>query len=650
MSDKPWAERPIMMIRLRSGHERPEVWERLLPVLKANRAACDEVWFATGIGMIPIEEHRKLSAKMAKWAEQLRKTGIVPSLQIQSTLGHGDYIGGAVDNSGKNWGGFVGRQGEECRFCSCPRQEGLLEYFRQLAEIYAQWQPGSVWIDDDLRLDNHDPAIESDGCYCPHCLALFSRQIGVEYTRESLVAACDADPELKTAWQKFGSDGICRLAATIAETFRKHSPSTRLGYQHGLCYPRQEVLQTLCDASGKRVASRPGGGAYCDHAPYDFILKGILESAQIFSQPGYDTVDQVCAEVETYPRVFACRTGHGLQLESMVSLAMGMDSLSYFVMDPDYETPEWYGQNLLSRLAAAAPLIKEIAKANEGTLPSGIGFFADRGFKVDVMQTNQLPLGGIPCAACSPAALGRMMDAAAVNAMTDNELTAILRQGNLVFNGDAVMAIQDRGMSHLIGGLQGSILDEPVFEFFTADPVNRHISAKLSFPGSWHRIKLEYPADAQVRVAGEYRDNQGNPLGAASVMLTCDDGRRFVALGYDGFFTDRASTSKLRSLYGMMDWLTGEKLPVLPAEPVQCLIVPRVDGAGLLKSVFVVNTTIDSQRHFELKLRNLPPDAYTAKWSVPEEEPLYLPIDPNTNTVTLPKLAPWTAAWLTILP
>ncbi len=637
-----------MIMRLRSGHERPEVWERLFPELKKNRAACDEVWFATGIGVITIEAHRELSAKMAACAADLRSAGITPSIQIQTTLGHGDSIAGAVDNSGKSWGGFVGRQGEVCRFCSCPRQEGLLEYFRQMAEIYSQWKPGSVWIDDDLRLNNHEPAIDTDGCYCPCCLELFGRETGERYTRESLISACAAEPEIQEKWRKFSIESVCRAGSVIAETFRKYSPETRIGYQHGLHGARQDILKSLAQASGKRTASRPGGGAYYDHAPYDFILKGILQSAQITGQPGYDTVDQVCAEVETYPRVFACRTGHGLQLESMISLAMGMDSLSYFIMDPDYETPEWYGRELLAPLAKAAPLIKEIAADNEKSLPDGIGFFPEGGFKVDVLQTNQLPLIGMPFSGCSAASCGRMMDAAAVQAMSDGKLQEILLKGGIVFDGDAVMEIQSRGMSGLIGGLQGSVLDEQVFEFFTGDEVNSGIEAKVSFPGSWHRIKIEYPANADVRVAGEYRDNRGNVLGAASVMLTCADGRRFAALGYDGFFAGRASTSKVKSLYGIMDWLSGGKLPVLAAEPVRCLIVPRVNGSGALDSVFIVNTAIDVQKPFMLNLRNLPEKAVSAKWCVPEKEPVRLDIvlREGKETVLIPEIAPWTAGWL----
>ena len=47
----PDPKRPLMMIRLRFGHEDPEIWRRTFEQLKRNRECCDEVWFSTGIGI-----------------------------------------------------------------------------------------------------------------------------------------------------------------------------------------------------------------------------------------------------------------------------------------------------------------------------------------------------------------------------------------------------------------------------------------------------------------------------------------------------------------------------------------------------------------------------------------------------------------------
>ncbi|MBQ7695772.1 MAG: hypothetical protein IJT50_11695, partial [Lentisphaeria bacterium] len=135
----PDPERPLMMIRLRAGHERPEVWKRLFAELVRNRDCCDEVWFSTGIGFPELDRHREMSALMASHAEELRGAGIVPSLQVQTTIGHSDGLVESAGAEGKTWGSYVGVHGEECRYVNCPRQPGFLAYQEEMARIYASW-------------------------------------------------------------------------------------------------------------------------------------------------------------------------------------------------------------------------------------------------------------------------------------------------------------------------------------------------------------------------------------------------------------------------------------------------------------------------------------------------------------------------------
>ena len=88
----PAADRPLMMLRFRIGQESGEIWKRTFAQLKKYPDCCDEVWFSTGLSVVPLDTHRKLSAAMAENAKQLRRIGIIPSLQFQSTIGHSDSI------------------------------------------------------------------------------------------------------------------------------------------------------------------------------------------------------------------------------------------------------------------------------------------------------------------------------------------------------------------------------------------------------------------------------------------------------------------------------------------------------------------------------------------------------------------------------
>ena len=117
---------PLMMMRLRGPHTASDAqWAKTFKVLKDNRPACDEVWFSTGIGFPKMEWHEAHVKRLARYAEQLRGVGIVPSVQIQATLGHADDITAIEGAEGKSWGGFTGRGGVECKNCNCPRQKKI---------------------------------------------------------------------------------------------------------------------------------------------------------------------------------------------------------------------------------------------------------------------------------------------------------------------------------------------------------------------------------------------------------------------------------------------------------------------------------------------------------------------------------------------
>lgn len=645
----PDPNRPLMMIRLRIGHEEPEIWNRLFPVLKKNRECCDEVWFSTGIGIPPLEEHRRMSALMAQHAKELREVGIIPSLQFQATLGHSDRITAEAGAEGKTWGSYVGIHGEQCRYINCPRQPAFLEYMRGMAEIYAQWHPGSVWIDDDLRINNHSPASAPGGCCCPHCLELFAEEEGRNYSREEIEAAWAAGNELKQRWEAFQIRSLTAVAETIVRTTLEISPETRFGLQHCRELFRNHILPVLKEASGKRAGSRPGGGAYSDRHPYYIIEKGTMVSQQLHAQPGYDTLGQVCPEIESCPRTFTCKTSQGHRLESLLYLAMGMDSLSYFIMDPLYETPEWYGSELLEPLAKEAPCYREYIRHNEGTLPAGVGLGAPMNPMFNTIEEQGLPLVGIPFAGYSPYAHCRQVTAIAAEKLTDDELRTVLR-GNVLLEGAAVKVITERGLNHLIGGITASPLEESTFEYYTDDPVCQGLNCPRNFAFACARFTFDIPEGTFCRILSRCRNVQSKDYGTAAVLLERPDGTRAAMIGYGGFDTTFISTSRVRFLNRVADWCAHEKLPAMTKDPVQCLLVPRVTPEGILRSVCITNVTIGRQKPFVLRLRTIPEEVREAEWQVPSEVPVKLSVRHNgpEAEVIIPEIAAWNIGWLKI--
>ena len=425
-------ELPLMMVRLRGAHTADDAqWAKTFRALSDNRAACDEVWFSTGIGFPKLEWHEAHVKRLVRYAEQLRGVGIVPSLQFQATLGHSDDITVIEGAKGKTWGGFTGRGGEECRFCNCPRQTAFVAYVREMARLYASFRPGSVWIDDDLRVAGHSPGSPWNrvkdgwiGCWCKTCIAAFNAETGCGWTRESLDATMGTDSALFDKWEKFSFAGIAAVARVIAEEMHRVSPETRLAYQH--CAYRNDsqlsVYRALHEATGLPVGARPGGGAYSDYNPNDQMLKAFNAARQRRCLGDSAWIAAWCPEVETYPRAFASRTVQGLLNEAFVNLAYGMNCVSLFIMDTRYETDEWYSDHLLAPLAAERPFLAGFLRHNAGAHPAGLSDATTATYEA----VYRFALAGIPVLPGPGKSYGEIRDADLEFSISQMSSSAIL--------------------------------------------------------------------------------------------------------------------------------------------------------------------------------------------------------------------------------
>ena len=636
------AATPFYMIRFRGPQtDGGPIWSETVKMLSATKGACDEVWFSTGIGLPPLAWHREQSARLAAAAEDVRRLGIVPSLQFQATLGHGDAISAQEDCSAKTWGGFTGPGGVECRHCSCPRQPAFLAYLREMGRIYGAWHPGSVWIDDDLRIDNHEPGavynakLPWKGCYCATCLAAFNAREKASWTREALVAAFKNDAALYARWERFSFEGLAELAGTVAAAIHEVSPTTHMGYQH--CLHRND-LQTLIykamyEATGLKVRSRPGGGAYYDDNPQGQIDKAYFLSRQMKRLGMPDYIEQYCPEIETCPRSYSCRTGQGILNEALVSLALGMDSLSLLMIDSHLETPAWYGTNLMARLAANRVCLKDYAAANAGTWPCGL--FCDQ----DALPVR-FPFHGIPVLNGPAHACGTLLTMKLAHALPEAELRRIFA-GGVVADSLALAALASRGLSALAGGVTAKPLKGPYAEFYTDDAINDGFAArKHTAYGSSQYCLENLPAGA--RVIGRYCARDGKTeVGVATACVPTPAGGRLAVFGCGDYSQQAMSSSRVLQLNRLADWAVGG-LPVLILDPVKGMVMPRTTADGTVKTVLSFNMSIDRQPPVRLAIKGF--TGTRAIWHALDAAPVVVPV--ANGLVTLPSVGPWSGGWL----
>ncbi|MBQ8837732.1 MAG: hypothetical protein IJ005_00265 [Bacteroidales bacterium] len=374
-------DRPVLMLRLRpTNTESDKAWDDTYRIIKENPGCCDQVWFSTGMGYLPSEWHADKVSRISKAMGQLRSIGVSSALQFQMTIGHGDKFGVGKEDlfTEKTWTGWTGSTGVEAEFCSCPRHPDFLSHIRMVAGIYAALKPSYVWVDDDLRYDNHKPAtLDSHiGCWCDGCIAEFNTWTGGSWTRITLSGALKEDASLNEAWHSFCEESLCNIAAVISEEIHRISPSTKMAFQakkEDFVVPHvSKILSVMHETTGLSVGYRPGTGARFDiESPSGQIVKS-MQSARFISlmeNPSY--VDLWCPEIETWPRVYGSRTAQGVLIEGFTALAYGLNSVSMFIMAADMEEPDLYSRSLLYPISKGYDVLKGYAGLNEGTFVVG---------------------------------------------------------------------------------------------------------------------------------------------------------------------------------------------------------------------------------------------------------------------------------------
>ena len=641
---------PFSAIRLRKPQtDSAELWARTFAQFKKHRAGVDDVWFSTGICFPKMEEHRAAAARLAKAADDLRGIGILPSLQIQATIGHGDAFTRYADNSGMTWTGFTAANGAVAKGCNCFRAPGFIAYMKEMSTLYAAaMRPYSVWIDDDIRITGHGGP--GWGCHCEHCLAEFAKKEGVARTRSQLVAAMKKDAALAARWRAFAFEGEAELVRVIAEAVHAASPETRMCQQQpGACHLEHRLLyKAHHDATGLPVGMRPGAGAYYDYDPRDQIEKAYYLAQQIDTIGPLPFIDRICPEIESCPRSFSCRTGQGVLLEALEGLSQGMNSISALVIDAGFETPEWYGDEILAPLARNAAMFKRYVALNGDAKRCGYGFSSTPPVP---MQTSSLPLK--PLIAEARSDLARIVTTTAAKNAVDAGKAAVARllSEDLLIDGAAAEILFAAGYGAAIG-IDGVVrADGDLRERFLSVPVNDGFKA-CETPVTGQTLFLK-PAAGVVAISEYYSDANSEPLnlpGVAAVMFETKGGLRRVVFGTHAFTAglSKASGDRVLQLHRLCDWASHGKSPVVLETPTRSFVQPRVRGDGTLASVVFIHAGIGTTPPVRMRLRGVPAGVKRAVWSALDAQDVGLEIarDGADAIVTLPPVPAWTGGYV----
>ena len=646
----------------------PKFIDALIEQIQAHPGCCDEVWLATDYGFPPMDVHRAAAETLKGAAEKFRKIGVRVSLQLSNSIGHGQYMS-AQDCSGLVYEGspvekMTGQDGTVADYCFCWNGEHFRRYVLEQIRIYAEAiRPACVWVDDDLRAENHNPV--DKGCFCDGCIARFNRLHGAAFTRETLVEAVDSELVWREKYVDFVREGLGDFVYELSKAVHEGSPETRMGYQYtpygGYTGPDfHYVFDAMRRATGLDPASRPGGGAYDDHDPNAFIAKGYAMSALNAMLPEY--VTEIRPEIENLPDVMFGKSIAGTCFETDLYMAMGSTAMSYAMLMEDYEPMAWHGR-MLDAFAARRSYWMRLSELNRRTGPAGARVFTPAEAWKQPVNPGDAPLAwarpsdasvetllrfGVPLSRADgngPVVL-RGEQAAL---LSDAEIESLLRRP-VFTDGLALETLQECGYSFSakaepcdVSQLYEEMLDHPV-----NGVSNKPMWSQSFYVGKGHFLtdvtgKTQFFTGyaSRSRNAKKHTDDPDRPYGMAAGIVETARGAEWAVFGNPPWAVRSISHDRREQLLSALDFISQNALPARLETPWQAIVLPREDGEGNTAAVSIVNCTIGVSDRLTVRIRR--PSGKKFFWQTPTGEPTELTkeYDGEDAIVILPPMQPW---------
>lgn len=598
----------------------PAFIDSLIAEITAHPGCCDEVWLATNYGFPSMEVHRQTAETLREVAEKFRKIGIRVSLQLSNSIGHGQYMQ-SQDCSGLVYDGspvehMVDADGTVAEYCFCWNGKHFREYVMEELRAYVTAiQPHTLWADDDLRATNHAPV--RHGCFCPDCIAAFNKKYGSSFTREELVAAINSaeDDTWRLRHIEFLRESLYDFTYEMGTVIHECAPDCAMGYQYcanggytGFAY--DFIFDAMRKSTGKDPASRPGGGAYDDHDPVEFIDKAELIGYQNYMLPDY--VRDRRPEIESLPDIVYGKSIGGTCFETSYYLASGNNAMSYAILMNDYEPMSWHGQ-MLGAFAKHRPYWEKLCDLNNRTRAAGLkpaltheGYRAKVGGYFEYSAESfyfALPFRyfNIPVAMTRADCDVYLLNAENARRMSEAEVIDLLHKP-VVTDGASLQVLIDRGFD--VGAKAQPISTRILSERFTDHAVNRGFGGH-HWGGTWgHNDDWEILGD-DLEVFGEYFTTNGSVLEgthAASAAFETPYGAKWAV--FYNMWARGISSEKRDQFRNAMEYISGKKFAAELVTPIQAIVHPRVDENGKTAAVTITNVTVGDSGELEVIIRN----------------------------------------------
>ena len=592
------------------------------------------------VGHMTIKEAKPWVATIKKAKKILNANGI--SVSLNPWIDIGSYDGGRTLKEGQNFRTMVDRNGTKCVMVACPLCEEWRKYFFEFYEyLITEIQPEVVWVEDDLRLHNHAP-LDTTGCFCDKHMEIYCQKLGKQVSREEFqqgVFGPNVIEEYKKVWLDECRNTINDLAKAIGDKVRSLGLSTKVALMSsgpiGHCMEARDWKTLTHNLMGNNQTHihRISLPCYTEETGKEYLFNFSRMSMVIREWVERDSKILPEMEIGTFSPFSKSARFMQFQLESALPLILQGMTYDIFEFAGNGALEEYgYGQMVKSRMpyfnavinlpieyddldGIIVPIDQNCSyniKPNgkpEDLFPTSMdigAYFSSFGFNVRYSRERSFKDKIIA------------LSGYAVENYTNEELTAMFNNNQMILDGDAALRLCNRGFGKMlginsvecfktaahVGTTRATSLKS--FEQAVDDNViygvkNRRTSVH-SYISDYY--KVDYKNANEVKMMTQVFDNVGNFFGNGIAKI-----KNIIILP---FLYESIYNSFVRLHYELFNYLRTETIKKLIRETSYQGVITDTLGLHCMRYknkqtevLMLVNSTVESIEKLNLEMLNM---------------------------------------------
>ena len=610
---------------------------RCIGLVRKYPGLFESAWLTTRNMLFLPKIHTRWAKVLKTGFDALTQEGLKVSLEMAPVFGHrhlaNDPLYFQGDISERMWDMDDAFPTDGSPFCS--GSGAFRKHLREAMAAYLnEFKPFAVYLDDDIRLNNHGRL--RNGCFCPACLEKFSLYSGRTWSREALKKELTGHRKasiVRQQWTDFNQMQLADFMDFACRQIRKCSPGSIAALEN--CNPTDQyngrdnipVYHAMEKASERKVHIRVGGGTWDDYDPWELLRKGFLAGTAANEAKESGSVAMTYNEMEIAPCSTLSKSPHGMALECALAMAYGVQGItlqwSWLLRTRENK----YIYPFFAYMHRWIPYLKTLSRAWEGSRFAGMSMYqpgnnlSSRVFHEYerknrnwwcVMFSDELRAltsSGIPVTwdrtLEKEENVPVLLTLECVEGLTKEEFKRLLQRG-VMLTGEAFHYLQSKRLTGFTG-VRSIRTGHSIFKM-SDHPFNAGFEGELwssQFYGTGFKYTFSSRSKAQALLNRFYPERDSTSEECAVWVLETSDGSRMAVFGNNGTFSMHQNPSSLHQMYEVLDFLGKRKAPVRAGMYERIALIPFASKqTGKTRGVTIVNCSIYPLKETKILLRD----------------------------------------------